>query len=232
MTSTPLRQAHAGDLAEGGVRLLRGGRVDAGADATALRGSLQGRRLGLRHLVLAALADQLVDGGHRVVPFLVSLSQRHLPAVMARVLLRERWCPCARRAVRGRGSAALESPGMDGLGRARHEESRLLGRPEQGQNAQAPAPAAAGRDTAGIRCGTTGTPSSRGRRAGPASATPAMVSRPPPQQRPAGAEALADPADHRRADRGAAHEDHQVERHHPPAHARRRCAAACRRWRW
>src|SRR5580765_7845639 len=31
------RHAHAGDLAEGGVRLLRGGRVDAGADATALR---------------------------------------------------------------------------------------------------------------------------------------------------------------------------------------------------
>src|SRR5215217_4765660 len=63
-------EAHAGDLAEGGVRLLRGGRVDAGADATALRGSLQGRRLGLRHLVLAALADQLVDGGHLVVPSL------------------------------------------------------------------------------------------------------------------------------------------------------------------
>src|SRR3954453_13969701 len=31
------RQAHAGDLAERGVRLLRGGRVDAGADAAALR---------------------------------------------------------------------------------------------------------------------------------------------------------------------------------------------------
>src|SRR4051794_39529814 len=65
------RQAHAGDLAEGGVRLLRGGGVDAGADATALRRSLQGRRLVLRHLVLAALADQLVNSGHRVVPLLV-----------------------------------------------------------------------------------------------------------------------------------------------------------------
>src|SRR3954453_10859331 len=64
------RQAHAGDLAEGGVRLLRGGGVDAGADATALRRSLQGRRLVLRHLVLAALADQLVNSGHRVVPLL------------------------------------------------------------------------------------------------------------------------------------------------------------------
>src|SRR3712207_2599287 len=58
------RQAHAGDLAEGGVRLLRGGRVDAGADAAALRRALEGRRLGLRRLVLPALADQLLDGGH------------------------------------------------------------------------------------------------------------------------------------------------------------------------
>src|SRR3954469_23638764 len=63
------RQAHAGDLAESGVRLLRGGGVDAGADATALRRPLQGRRLVLRHLVLAALADQLLNGGHRVVLF-------------------------------------------------------------------------------------------------------------------------------------------------------------------
>src|SRR6478735_8959855 len=70
------RQAHTGDLAEGGVRLLRGGGVDAGADASALRRPLQGRRLGLRHLVLAALADQLVDGGHRVVPLLVTLTCR------------------------------------------------------------------------------------------------------------------------------------------------------------
>src|SRR5215217_5972029 len=58
------RQAHAGNLAEGGVRLLRGGRVDAGADTAALGRTLQGRRLGLRRLVLAALADQLVDRGH------------------------------------------------------------------------------------------------------------------------------------------------------------------------
>src|SRR3954470_7316401 len=63
-------QAHAGDLPEGGVRLLRGGGVDAGADASALRTALEGRRLGLRRLVLAALADQLLDGGHLVVPFL------------------------------------------------------------------------------------------------------------------------------------------------------------------
>src|SRR4051812_32029172 len=41
------RQAHAGDLAEGGVRLLRGVGVHPGADATALRRALQGRRLAL-----------------------------------------------------------------------------------------------------------------------------------------------------------------------------------------
>src|SRR5690349_9465210 len=64
-------EAHAGDLPEGGVRLLRGG----GVDASALRRSLQGRRLVLRHLVLAALADQLLNGGHLVVPFLSLLSR-------------------------------------------------------------------------------------------------------------------------------------------------------------
>src|SRR5689334_23077049 len=64
------RQAHAGDLAEGRVRLLRGRGVDAGADTASLGRTLQGRRLVLRHLVLTALADQLVDRGHLVVPFL------------------------------------------------------------------------------------------------------------------------------------------------------------------
>src|SRR6478672_1585507 len=58
------RQAHAGDLAEGGVRLLRGGGVDAGAHTASLGRTLEGRRLVLRHLVLAALADQLLNGGH------------------------------------------------------------------------------------------------------------------------------------------------------------------------
>src|SRR5215213_8380705 len=57
-------QAHTGDLAQGGVRLLRGGGVDAGADTASLGRTLQGRRLVLRHLVLAALADQLINGGH------------------------------------------------------------------------------------------------------------------------------------------------------------------------
>src|SRR6186713_2958425 len=67
-------QAHAGDLAQSGVRLLRGGGVDAGADTASLGRTLEGRRLVLGHLVLTALADQLLNGGHRVVPLLV-LSQ-------------------------------------------------------------------------------------------------------------------------------------------------------------
>src|SRR5688500_4304970 len=66
-------QAHAGDLAQGGVRLLRGGGVDAGADTASLGRTLQGRRLVLGHLVLAALADQLLNGGHLVVPFRLTL---------------------------------------------------------------------------------------------------------------------------------------------------------------
>src|SRR3954470_17794182 len=57
-------EADAGDLAQRRVRLLRGRRVDARADATALGGTLQRRSLGLLDLVLAALADQLVDRGH------------------------------------------------------------------------------------------------------------------------------------------------------------------------
>src|SRR3954466_11064913 len=73
-------QAHTGDLPEGGVRLLRGGGVDAGADTATLGRTLQGRRLALRHLVLAALADQLINGGHRVVPLLVAVSTRTLRA--------------------------------------------------------------------------------------------------------------------------------------------------------
>src|SRR3954464_7077129 len=64
------RQAHTGDLAEGRVRLLGSRGVDAGADTASLGRTLQGRRLVLGHLVLSALADQLVDRGHLVVPFL------------------------------------------------------------------------------------------------------------------------------------------------------------------
>src|SRR6478735_12604086 len=93
------RQAHAGDLAESGVRLLRGGGVDAGADATALRRPLQGRRLVLRHLVLAALADQLVDSGHLVVPLLFDS--------LSAALCRGGWC-CRVKVVRYRPPVAPE----------------------------------------------------------------------------------------------------------------------------
>src|SRR3954447_860393 len=58
------RQPDTGHLAQGGVRLLRRRRVDARADAAALRTALQRRRLGLADLVLPALADQLRDRGH------------------------------------------------------------------------------------------------------------------------------------------------------------------------
>src|SRR6476620_4340831 len=57
-------EADASDLAQRRVRLLRRRRVDAGAHPAALRGTLERRGLGLLDLVLAALADQLVDRGH------------------------------------------------------------------------------------------------------------------------------------------------------------------------
>src|SRR3954451_16362460 len=64
---------HTGDLAQRRVRLLRRGRVDAGADAAALGGGLlllvalaglQTRRGHLARLGLATLADELARGGH------------------------------------------------------------------------------------------------------------------------------------------------------------------------
>src|SRR3954468_12507624 len=64
-------QPDAGDLAKRGVGLLGRGRVDTRADAAALGASLERRRLVLGHLVLPALADQLLDRGHRVSVFLV-----------------------------------------------------------------------------------------------------------------------------------------------------------------
>src|SRR4051812_29398335 len=63
------RQPHAGDLAEGGVRLLRRVGVHASADAAALWRALESRGLALGGLVLAALADQLLDGGHERILF-------------------------------------------------------------------------------------------------------------------------------------------------------------------
>src|SRR6266700_2313337 len=62
-------QPHPGDLAERRVRLLGCRRVDARADSAALRASLERRGGVLGYLVLAALADQLLDRGHRVSVF-------------------------------------------------------------------------------------------------------------------------------------------------------------------
>src|SRR5262249_2636727 len=59
-------QPDPGHLTQRGVRLLGRGRVHTGAHAAPLRAPLQRRRLRLARLRLAALADQLLDCGHRV----------------------------------------------------------------------------------------------------------------------------------------------------------------------
>src|SRR4051812_42542449 len=73
-------QPHAGDLAQRRVRLLGRGGVHPGADATALRGTLQRRGLGLADLVLPALADQLLDRRHTTcnLPFVCGASLRYV----------------------------------------------------------------------------------------------------------------------------------------------------------
>src|SRR5829696_8270595 len=58
------RQTDASHLAEGGVRLLRGVRVHPRAHPPPLRGALERGGLALVGLVLAAFADELLDGGH------------------------------------------------------------------------------------------------------------------------------------------------------------------------
>src|SRR5512134_496829 len=60
-----VRQPDAGDLAQGRVRLLRRGGVDARADAALLRRLTQGGRLPLREELLASPAHQLADRRHR-----------------------------------------------------------------------------------------------------------------------------------------------------------------------
>src|SRR5476649_389186 len=57
-------QAHLGDLAQRGVRLLRRRGVDAGADGALLRALLQGRNLVALGLGAARLADKLIDCRH------------------------------------------------------------------------------------------------------------------------------------------------------------------------
>src|SRR5690606_19028422 len=69
-------KAHLRNLAQGRVRLLRRGRVDARADAPLLRVLLHGRDLVALHRRGARLADQLVDRRHRI---LLSLNPRPEP---------------------------------------------------------------------------------------------------------------------------------------------------------
>ena len=59
-------KAHTSDLSKRRVRLLWSSCVDTSTDPTALWASFERRGLVLRDLVLSALADQLLDGGHRV----------------------------------------------------------------------------------------------------------------------------------------------------------------------
>src|SRR6266576_5856094 len=59
-----VRQADARNLPESRIRLLRGMREHARADAALLRRSAESRGLRLPFLEGATLADELVDGGH------------------------------------------------------------------------------------------------------------------------------------------------------------------------
>src|SRR5689334_12000325 len=96
-------ELHPSDLAQRGVRLLGGGGVHARANATPLRASLQRRRLGLARLRLAALADQLLDRGHRVSPLpsaaLYAAARLLLPLCAGRSLS-DRPAPAVGRVVR------------------------------------------------------------------------------------------------------------------------------------
>src|SRR5215469_6386848 len=62
-------QAHLGDLAQRGIRLLRRRRIDAGADGALLRTLLQGRNLVALRLGAARLANELIDCRHSHFPY-------------------------------------------------------------------------------------------------------------------------------------------------------------------
>src|SRR5690606_29552942 len=64
---TLVGETHLADLAKRGVRLLRRGGVDTGADAALLRILLHRRDLARGLLRIAALADQLVDCWHEAL---------------------------------------------------------------------------------------------------------------------------------------------------------------------
>ncbi|SBW05269.1 conserved hypothetical protein [uncultured Desulfovibrio sp.] len=69
-------QAHTGDLTQSRVRLFRGGGVNAGANATALRASLQGGGLLALHHGLPLDADKLVNRGHYFPPYGILRSKK------------------------------------------------------------------------------------------------------------------------------------------------------------
>src|SRR5437868_7251366 len=71
-------QAHLGDLAKRGIRLLRSRGVDPRAHAALLRRLLQRRHLLARLLYFARLCDQLVDRRH--VAFTLCLARNRSPA--------------------------------------------------------------------------------------------------------------------------------------------------------
>src|SRR3954452_23193296 len=100
-------EADTSDLPQRRVRLLRRGRVHAGAHPAALRGTLQRRGLGLLDLVLAALADQLVDRGHGVA---WSSYLRWVVLSVWCCARRARWCRSCSGLPRPRSSATVRPP--------------------------------------------------------------------------------------------------------------------------
>src|SRR5690606_23249332 len=64
-----LGQTDLGDLTQSRVRLLRGRRINAGANAATLGRTFQSRDLVTGGLGLARLADQLVDRRHTICLF-------------------------------------------------------------------------------------------------------------------------------------------------------------------
>src|SRR5690348_4379118 len=71
-------QAHLGHLAQRRVRLLRGRRIDTGADSALLRVLLHRRDLRLGLLRFATLADQLVNRRHEALHLSLPESRRLL----------------------------------------------------------------------------------------------------------------------------------------------------------
>src|ERR1051325_647325 len=64
----PVGQAHASDLAQGRIRLLRRRRVDARADPALLRALLHRRDLVARNHRRTRIADQLINRRHPAKP--------------------------------------------------------------------------------------------------------------------------------------------------------------------